>query len=68
VIAFLGFSAIFLGLGPMLRGDLFFSNWFHGLVFAPLAVIFGVVMILMAIFTPKYLWETDWRQRRGQRH
>jgi hypothetical protein len=33
---------ISLGVAPILkRGDIFYTNWFGGLVFSPLAIIFG---------------------------
>ena len=44
------------GLGPLVqRGDLFSTNWFGGLVFAPLAIILGLIVIAFALFKPKWL-------------
>ena len=34
---------------------MFYQNWFSGFIFVPIAVIFGLVMILAAIFKPNYL-------------
>jgi hypothetical protein len=42
VAALAGLSMISLGVLPILgRGDMFYANWFGGLVFAPIAVLFG---------------------------
>jgi hypothetical protein len=51
-----GLVMISLGAIPFLRnGDLFYLNWFGGLVFAPLAVLFGLFTIFCAIFKPNWL-------------
>lgn len=56
VAGFLGLAAIGLGMSSMLRrGDLFYTNWWGGLVFAPLAVIFGLFIIGCAFFKPSWL-------------
>lgn len=39
------------GLIPLtLKGDLFYSNWWSGLVFAPLAVLLGVFFLYIVLF------------------
>ena len=44
------------GLGPILkRGDLFSTNWFGELVFAPLAILLGLVVVAVALFKPDWL-------------
>jgi len=44
------------GLASIFRhGDLHYQNWFGELVFAPLAILFGLVMILGALFKPEIL-------------
>jgi hypothetical protein len=48
----LGVTAIGLGLAPLLHGHLFYQNWWGGMVFGPLAIIFGVLFIVGAIFKP----------------
>jgi hypothetical protein len=49
-----GLAMISLGVVPILkRGDIFYTNWFGGLVFAPLAILFGVFTIGCALFRPK---------------
>ncbi len=56
VAALAGLAMISLGAIPFLRnGDLFYLNWFGGLVFAPLAVLFGFFTIFCAIFKPNWL-------------
>jgi len=52
VFLLLGLAAIALGVVPVLRGDLFYENWWGGLVFSPIAIILGLVMILGAVFKP----------------
>ncbi|MDY6839707.1 MAG: hypothetical protein SWH78_17245 [Thermodesulfobacteriota bacterium] len=39
------------GLIPLvLKNDLFYSNWWGGLVFAPLAIFVGVFLLYLSIF------------------
>jgi hypothetical protein len=41
-----GLAMICLALAPLLRrGDLFYANWFGGIVFAPFAILPGVFSI-----------------------
>jgi hypothetical protein len=48
-----------LGLRPiLLSGDLNYRNWFGGLVFAPLAIVFGLFVLLAALFKPQFLQTT----------
>ena len=49
----LGLSAAGLGLTALRKGSLFYPNWWGGSVFAPLAIIFGAILILGALFKPK---------------
>jgi len=50
---------IVFGMHPILSsGSLDYRNWFGGLVFAPLAVIFGLLVILAALFKPQFLQTT----------
>jgi len=53
VIVLAGLSFIGLGLGAFRKGFLFYPNWWGGVIFVPLAVIFGVIFILSALFKPK---------------
>jgi len=50
-IAF-GVAAIGFGLAPLRHGHLFYQNWWGGMEFGPLAILFGVLFILGAIFRP----------------
>lgn len=54
-----GLGMISLGVAPFLkRGDIFYTNWFGGLVFSPLAIIFGLLTIGCALFKPTWLSAT----------
>jgi hypothetical protein len=51
-----GLAMISLGLAPILkRGDIFYTNWFGGLVFSPLAIIFGLFTVGCAVFKQSWL-------------
>lgn len=62
-----GLAMVGFGVGALVRrGDMFYRNWFGGLVFAPLALLFGVFTIGCAIFKPTWLAarrETTHRKR-----
>jgi hypothetical protein len=49
----LGLSSIGLGLAAFREGNLFYPNWWGGPVFAPLAITFGIIFIVGALFKPK---------------
>jgi len=60
-----GLAMISLGVAPILnRGDIFYANWFGGLVFSPLAIIFGLFTIGCAVFKPSWLSATREAVRR----
>ena len=62
-----GLAIIGFGLGPLLRGgDLFSTNWFGGLVFGPLAILLGLIVIGFALFKPE--WLVAKRIERKRRH
>jgi hypothetical protein len=46
------------------RGDLHYVNWFGELVFAPLAILFGLVIIFGALFKAEILGTPAPRARR----
>ncbi len=51
-----GFAIIGFGVAPLLhRADLFGTNWFGELVFAPLAIVLGVLVVTFALFKPEWL-------------
>jgi hypothetical protein len=51
-----GLAIIGFGAGPLLHsGDLFGTNWFGELVFAPLAIVLGLIVIAFALFKPEWL-------------
>lgn len=54
VIALLGFSTAGIGLFH-LRSETTYTNWWGGLAFAPLGVLFGIGMAAMAILKPEWL-------------
>ena len=62
-----GFAIIGFGAAPLLqRSDLFATNWFGGLVFAPLAIVLGLTVIVFAFF--KFEWLMAKRVEREHRH
>lgn len=51
-----GLSMVGFGVGSILRrGDMFYTNWFGGLLFGPLAILLGVFIIGCAMFKPSWL-------------
>jgi hypothetical protein len=51
-----GVAIVGFGLAPILkRGDLFSTNWFGELVFAPLAILLGAIVVMFALFKPNWL-------------
>lgn len=66
IVAALGGLSVFGGgLGAILwRGDLHYRNWFGGLVFAPFAILFGLVIIFSALFKPELLGKSPKRLKR----
>lgn len=60
-----GITMISLGIASILiRGDIFYTNWFSGLVFAPLVIVFGIFIIGCAVFKPSWLSATRETVRR----
>lgn len=56
VAAVAGLAIIGFGVGPLLHsGGLFGTNWFGELVFAPLAMILGLIVVGFALFKPEWL-------------
>jgi hypothetical protein len=46
------------------RQELHYVNWFGELVFAPFAVLFGLILFLGALFRPEILGTSPRRHRR----
>jgi len=62
-----GLAIIGFGVGPLLHGgDLFGTNWFGELVFAPLAIVLGLIVAGFALFKPE--WLVARRIERKRRH
>jgi hypothetical protein len=61
----LGVSAIGFGLAPLRHGYLFYQNGWGGVVFGPLAILFGVLFIVCAIFE-RDIFKLEVRQIRNQ--
>jgi hypothetical protein len=56
VVAIVAGLAIFgFGVAPLRGGDLFGTNWFGELVFAPLAIVLGLIVVASAVFKPEWL-------------
>jgi hypothetical protein len=51
---FVVFGAVMVGLGltPLRHGSVSYETWWGGLAFAPFAVIFGIIIVLGAVFKP----------------
>lgn len=65
VAGLIGLAAIGFGLHALLqRGDLHYTNWFRELVFAPVAVLLGLVAVLGALFKPEILGRQHARSKR----
>ena len=57
------------GLGPLLiKGDLFYSNWWGGLVFVPITIIVGIFFLYLVIFKWDKLLESTNRKSGGRGH
>jgi len=51
-----GLVIIGFGVRPLLHGgDLFGTNWFGELVFGPLAILLGLIVVCFALFKPEWL-------------
>jgi hypothetical protein len=50
-----GLAIIGFGSAPLHRSDLLGTNWFGELVFAPLAVVLGLIVIAFAVFKAEWL-------------
>lgn len=62
-----GLAIIGFGVGPLLRSsDLFGTNWFGELVFGPLAILLGLIVVGFALFKPE--WLVAKRIERRRRH
>ena len=48
----MGTAMIGFGIAPLRHGNLSYENWWGGLAFAPFAIIFGIIIVLGAIFKP----------------
>ena len=68
-IALFGLVAIGMGVAPLLRGETSFESWPRsGLVFAPLILGLGILVLLASIFNwHKLLLDPDVRRRREHR-
>lgn len=51
-----GLAILCRGLrGVLSHGSFHYENWFGELVFAPVAILFGVLIILVVLFKPEIL-------------
>ena len=48
--ALISLTVILLGAAPLFRGDFFYSNYWGGLVFGPLAILIGLCGVCVAVF------------------
>ncbi len=49
-IGFFGVILLFMGVTHVLRGDLNYSNYWGGVVFAPFAIVVGVLLLFIVVF------------------
>lgn len=65
VVAFwVAIASVCFGLRPLLRGDLFYSNYWGGLVLGPLAIVIGLFALYLVLFRWKELSEKAAAKRR----
>ena len=61
-----GLAIAGFGAAPLLqRGDLFSTNWFGELVFAPMAIVLGLMVIVFALFKPEWLMAKRVERKHG---
>ncbi len=48
--ALVALAVIATGIRPILKGDLFYNNWWGGLVFGPMTVVGGLLFLYVVIF------------------
>jgi hypothetical protein len=48
--ALIALALIATGIRPLLKGDLFYKNWWGGLVFGPITIIGGLLLLYVVIF------------------
>ncbi|MBU2578211.1 hypothetical protein KKA69_05310 [Patescibacteria group bacterium] len=47
----ISFAVIATGIRPLIiKNDMFYNNWWGGLVFAPLTIIVGLFLLYLVIF------------------
>jgi uncharacterized membrane protein len=62
--AVIGLGLVGNGLAPLMQGRSFYSNYWGGAVFAPISLMIGIVVILIAIFQGRMRREESPRRRR----
>jgi hypothetical protein len=65
-IAFSLFSLLIIlfGAGSLFQGHTGYRNWFGGVVFAPFAIIVGVLCLFIVGFRPKFFSNTAKKKSR----
>ncbi len=59
-----GLTMIEWGLQSILiHGELHYRNWFGEIIFAPLAIVFGLIVVGGALFKPEILARTAVRKK-----
>jgi hypothetical protein len=49
-------SVITTGIRPLLKGDYFYRNWWGGLVFGPITIIGGLLLLYVVVFNIEEEW------------
>jgi hypothetical protein len=57
------FLILLLGVGTLLQGNMGYRNWWGGVVFAPFAILIGVLGLFIVGFKPKLFSGTDTRTK-----
>jgi hypothetical protein len=64
VFAFISLFLIALGVGTLLNHRLEYLNYWGGMVFAPFAILIGVMLFFIVLFRPRSFDETDEQKHR----
>jgi hypothetical protein len=63
--AFFGVFAVCYGVLQIMRGQLSYQNYWGGLVFAPFAIVLGVLVLYISLFRHDRV-AGAWRDRKGR--
>ena len=67
IIGAFGVILLLMGTSSMLRGNPNYGNFFGGVVFAPVAIIIGLLLIVIAIFRWNSMRDINAVRKRGRK-